>query len=244
MLDKIRIVLVNTSHPGNIGAAARAMKNMGLNRLYLVQPNDFPSCEATARASSADNLLESAIITGSLEEAIADCGMVIGTSAQQRGTPLEILDARTCAEFSMQLPKDTEIAIVFGTERSGLNNQHLTLCNRQVIIPTIDEYSSLNLAQAVQVICYELRMAAINEGKIAAKEIPAYDLLAGNEDMQKFYQHLEQTLIDIEYLNPNVEKKLLPRLKRFFNRAGLEVNELNIFRGIFNAAQKHVKTRK
>lgn len=237
MLDKIRIVMVHTSHPGNIGAAARAMKNMGLTRMYLVQPEQFPSAEATARASSADDVLQHAVVVETLEQAIADCGMVIATSAQERGTPLEVMDARENATFLMQLPPDTEIAIVFGTERSGLSNEQMALCNRQVIIPTIKEYSSLNLSQAIQIICYELRMAALQAGKTTGQKIEAYDRLANNEELQKFYDHLEKMLIDVEFINPNVEKKLLPRLKRFFNRARLEVNELNIWRGIFNAAQ-------
>lgn len=236
MLNKIRIVMVHTSHPGNIGAAARAMKNMGLTRMYLVQPEQFPSAEATARASSADDVLQHAVVVDTLEQAIADCGMVIATSAQERGTPLEVLDARDNATFLMQLPQDTEIAIVFGTERSGLSNEQMALCNRQVIIPT-DKYSSLNLAQAIQIICYELRMAALQTGKTTGAIVEAYDRLADNAELQKFYDHLEQTLIDIKFINPDVEKKLLPRLKRFFNRAQMEVNELNIWRGIFNAAQ-------
>ncbi len=239
MLNNIRIVMVNTSHPGNIGAAARAMKNMGLERLYLVAPNQFPSAEATARASSADDILQNAVVTNTLEDAVADCGMVIGTSAQKRGRPLEILTARDCGDFVMQIPADNEVAIVFGTERSGLNNQHLALCHRQVIVPTNTEYSSLNLAQAVQIICYECHMAAQTANRMVKQDSDDYDILAANDEMQKFYQHLEQTLIDIEFLNPDVEKQLMPRLKRFFNRATLEINELNIFRGIFKAAQKN-----
>lgn len=241
-MTNIRIILINTSHAGNIGATARAMKTMGLSQLYLVKPYaDFPSAEATARAAGADSVLAKTIVVDSLEEAIADCGVVIGSSSEERSLPLARLDARSCGELIVRHQDETAIAMIFGTERSGMSNDELALCQHQVVIPTSTAYSSLNLAQAVQIICYEIHMAALAAGVSTVPKSKVYDRLATATEMAGFYQHLQQALIDIDFLRPGIEKKLLPRLHRLYNRAQLEKNEINMLRGILTAAQTQVK---
>tara|TARA_R110000868_G_scaffold362686_1_gene624866 strand:+ start:10052 stop:10804 length:753 start_codon:yes stop_codon:yes gene_type:complete len=244
-MHNIKIVLIQTTHPGNIGATARAMKTMGLSELVLVNPyTAFPSAEITARAASADSVLETAQVVETLAEAVADCGLVIGSSAEERGLPLERVDARECAVMALDYAADNKVALVFGTERSGMSNEELALCHKQIVIPTNSEYTSLNLSQAVQVICYEIHMAALQAGKATIEYRKPYDEFATAEEMQGFHEHLEQMLIDVKYLKPGVEKKLMPRLKRLFNRAHLEKNEINILRGIWNAAQNNRKKDK
>ena len=163
-LDNIRIVLVNTTHPGNIGGVARAMKNMGLSRLYLVAPEKFPDEQAVWRAASAGDLLDSAVVTATVEEAIADCQFVVGTSARERRIPWPLLDPRQCAARIDPLSQREQVAIMFGREDRGLTNEELQLCNLHLNIPTSDAYSSLNLAMAVQIVCYELRMLLVQPG--------------------------------------------------------------------------------
>jgi tRNA (cytidine32/uridine32-2'-O)-methyltransferase len=237
MLDNIQIVLVNTTHPGNIGATARAMKTMGLKNLILAKPfAKFPSADITARAAGADSVLEQARVTESLAEAVVDCSLVIGTSAEERSLPLKRLTARECAEYVCTQPVEEKIAIVFGTERSGMSNEELALCHRQVVIPTSPDYTSLNLAAAVQVICYEVFMAGWAANRVQPAFREEHDRLATTKELDDFYRHLEQTLIDIRFIEPHVDKKIMPRLQRLFNRTGLERKEINLLRGILNAA--------
>jgi len=235
MLEKVRIVLVETTHPGNIGAAARAMKNMGLTRLYLVKPHQYPSADATARAAGADDVLAGAVLCDSLDEALIECGLIFGASARARKIPWPQLDPRQAAIQTVGAATTDEIAFVFGREHAGLTNEELDRCNYLVTIPTHPEFASLNVAAAVQVISYELRMADQGAPRPSAPATP----LASAEDRERFYQHLEQVLMDLEFLDPNNPKHLMRRLRRLFNRAEPDQNEINILRGILTAMERH-----
>jgi len=240
-LSKIRVVLINTTHPGNIGATARAMKVMGLQQLHLVTPKTFPDAEATAMASGADDLLQHAVIHGSLESALEGCSLVLGTSARLRSLSMPQMDVRKAAESALT-EHDTaqqnsgDIAILFGRERYGLTNDEIQRCHQLVHIDTNPDYGSLNLAQAVQVIGYELRMFAIGEAGVTVSPLDWVPVDAGQ--MERFFVHLEQTLLDIAFLNPEQPKKLMMRLRRLFNRARPDQNEINILRGILAASQR------
>jgi TrmH family RNA methyltransferase len=230
---QVRVVLVNTSHPGNIGAAARAMKNMGLKELCLVDPLDFPSAEATARASGADDVLARATRVATLDEALGGCGLVIGASARQRTLPVPMLNPRECAQLVLEQPQDTLAAVLFGRERTGLTNDELDRCHYLVRIPANPEYASLNLAAAVQVISYELRMAAALPAPPAGKQLR----YATDAEMELFYVHLEETLVAIGFLDAGNPRQLMRRLRRLFARARPNQNELNILRGILTAVK-------
>ena len=230
ILERTRIVLIATSHPGNIGAAARAMKTMGLKHLVLVQPSKYPCVEATARASGADDILAQARVCETLDEALHGCRLVIGTTARSRALSLPVYSPRQCAEKIHG--HEGEAAIVFGREHSGLSNEELQHCHASVQIPANPAYSSLNLAAAVQVLSYELRCATV----FPVAENPSQ--LASHEDMRRFYAHLEQTLLDLDFFDPTKPKKLIPRLHRLFNRAQLDEAEVSLLRGILSAAQK------
>ncbi|GAB5450415.1 MAG: tRNA (cytosine(32)/uridine(32)-2'-O)-methyltransferase TrmJ [Halioglobus sp.] len=238
--ERIRIVLVNTSHPGNIGGTARAMKNMGLSRLYLVQPKRFPHEEADWRAASAQDLLETAVVTDSLEAAVGDCQFVVGTSARERRIPWPLLDARQCAERIAALPESEEVAILFGREDRGLTNDELKICNLHLNIPTSDTYSSLNLAMAVQIVAYELRMLSTVSDTPVHEDAQWDSPFATRDNMERFYQHLEETLVDLEFLDPAAPRQLMTRLRRLYSRVRLDEMELNILRGILTETQKWV----
>ncbi|MDX1508252.1 MAG: RNA methyltransferase [Woeseiaceae bacterium] len=230
----VRIVLVGTTHPGNIGAVARAMKNMGLRDLALVEPRYFPHEEATARASGADDVLENATVVDTLEEAIADCVFVAGASARSRAIGWPCLDARDAAAKLLEESAKGTVAAVFGPEKNGLSNEHLDHCDTLLTIPTDPEFSSLNLAMAVQVVTYELRSAR------AAKP-PAYDddtPLATSAELEHFYAHLEKVLRDVNFLDPENPRHLMRRLRRLFIRARPDKNELNILRGFLTAVDR------
>jgi len=238
-LAHVRVVLVETSHPGNIGATARAMKVMGLSRLYLVQPQQYPCAEATARASGADDLLTRAQVCTSLDEALQGCSLVLGASARLRTLPWPIADARSAAARAATAAlAGEEVALVFGREHSGLTNQELERCHYLLHIPTNPDYSSLNLAAAVQVVSYEMRMTLLGEQPLAAEA--AADHVSA-EDLDSFYQHLEQTLIDIGFLDPANPRFVMRRMRRLYNRARLERTELNILRGILTETRKRVR---
>lgn len=240
-LDNIRIVLVNTNTPGNIGGVARAMKNMGLSRLYLVDPREYPHEEASWRAASAGDVLEAAVVTASLDEAIADCQFVVGTSARGRRIPWPLLDPRQCAARVAVASRGEQVAILFGREDRGLTNEELQICNLHLNIPTSESYSSLNLAMAVQVVCYELRML-LAAGTLPQTDDEEWDApFTTRENMELFYEHLEQTLVDIEFLNPAAPRQLMARLRRLYSRVRLDEMELNILRGILTETQKRVK---
>jgi tRNA (cytidine32/uridine32-2'-O)-methyltransferase len=239
LLSRIRVVLINTTHPGNIGATARAMKVMGLSRLHLVTPKKFPDADATALASGADDLLQHARVHDSLESALEGCGLVLGTSARIRSLAMPQFDARNAAKQAIAEAGKHEVALLFGRERYGLTNEEMQRCHWLVHIDANPEYASLNLAQAVQVLSYELRMAAL--GDRGAKAVPGGELDREPVDgvqMERFFEHLEQTLLDIQFLNPAQPKKLMMRLRRLFNRARPDQNEINILRGILTASQE------
>lgn len=229
------MVLVQTSHPGNIGAAARAMKTMGLSRLYLVDPLEYPSAEATARASGADDILAGAVVCESLGEAIADCVLVLGTSARKRTLRWPELSAREAAHEALAQVETGPVAIVFGRERTGLSNEELDRCHYLVHIPCNESYSSLNLAAAVQVLTYELR-TALPEGRAGPPREPGEEPAAA-EAVEGFYDHLQATLLELGFLDAQNPRHLMRRLRRLFNRIRLSHNEVQILRGILAAAQ-------
>lgn len=238
MFENVRVVLVNTSHPGNIGAAARAMKNMGLQSLYLVAPQRYPSADATARASGADDLLAQAVVCETLDAALADCSLVIGASARLRSIAWPQLDPRQCATKVIEQADEMQVALLFGREHSGLSNAELDRCHYLVNIPTSPDYPSLNIAAAVQVITYELRMAVVGQEWQRARSAKAE--LATAAEVEQFYRHLEQVMIEVDFLDPGQPKHLMRRLRRLYNRSRLERQELNILRGILTAVQtKH-----
>jgi TrmH family RNA methyltransferase len=230
----IRIVLVDPAHPGNIGAAARAMKNMGLTELHLVRPRYFPNSEATARASGAEDVLTSARVHENFEDAIAECGFVVGTSARLRHLSFDLVEPRECALQIVTAARSGNVAVVFGSERVGLTNTELSRCNLLVTIPTDVEYSSLNLAMAVQVLAYEIWLAIRPE----APSVPALDVpLATATEMTRLYEHIEQVLDYIDFRDRTGSGNLMARIRRLFNRARLDQNEMNILRGILTAVQ-------
>ncbi len=228
----IRIVLKGTSHPGNIGAVARAMKNMGLSDLRLVQPRHFPHEDATARASGAADILERAVVVDTLEDALTDCVYVAGASARSRTINWPSMGPRDCAERMIQESAHGKVACVFGPEKTGLHNDDLDLCHTLLTIPTDPGFSSLNLAMAVQVLTYELRVASmLDEGPVFDVEAPP----ATGEQMEHFYEHLENVLRDIRFLDPENPRHLMRRLRRLFIRARPDQNEVNILRGMLTA---------
>ncbi len=236
----IRIVLVGTTHPGNIGAVARAMKNMGLNDLALVNPRYFPHEDATARASGATDVLDAASVVSTLSEALTDCVYVAGTSARSRAITWPSMGPRDCAERMMLEGKKGKVAAVFGPEKTGLHNDDLDLCHTLLTIPTNPDFSSLNLAMAVQVLTYELRVAsALDSGPGFESEAPP----ATGDEMEHFYDHLEQVMIDLEFLNPNNPRLLMRRLRRMFIRARPDKNEVNILRGFLAAIDRKKESR-
>ena len=216
------------------------MKTMGLQHLYLVKPDKFPDKQATALATGAADLLDNAIVKESLSEALTGCAFVIGMSARKRYLSHELVNVRDAAMQARKIAAFQPVAFVFGTEMSGLTNAELDCCQLLAMIPANPEYSSLNLAAAVQVMCYELRMAVL-EGKL---NVPEALELATNDDLERFYSHLEETLIKIGYLNPYAPKKLSERLRRIYARARLEKEEVNLLRGVLTLTQeprKHTK---
>ena len=233
VLARIRIVLVNPSDPGNIGAAARAMKTMGLRHLYLVAPEAFPHRKASVRASNALDILADAVVVNTLEEALKDCHLVFGTSTRVRELNWISLAAREAAEKITEMPQQ-EIAILFGRERCGLSNQELQRCHFQISIPANSDYSSLNLASAVQIVCYELRVAFLTKKTTVVKPRD----LAKVEQLEYFYQHLETVLMSVDFLQPIRSQQIMDRLRRLFSRAELDETEVKILRGVLSATQK------
>ena len=237
MLDNIRIVLVNTSHPGNIGSAARAMKTMGIHDLVLVDPVEPPDGRATAMAAGAVDVLANLRIVGTLAEAVADCGLVIGSSARSRTLDWPMLDPRQAGAKSIAEASQHKVALVFGRERTGLTNDELQQCHYHVCIPANPEYSSLNLAMAVQTICYEVRMHSLAEKPHAI----ATEAYPQQQDLDRFYVHLEQILLQVNFLRADHPGNVMSKLRRLFNRVRPDSQELNILRGILTAVQKHLR---
>ncbi len=239
LLSRIRVVLCRPSHPGNIGAAARAMKTMGLSRLYLVEPKQFPDPEADTRATGAVDVLRAATVTGSLKEALAGSVFAVALSARQRdlgpavGQPRETV-ARLLAEAV-----EGEVALVFGNETVGLSNEEIFHCQAAVSIPTNPDFSSLNLGSAVQVLCYECRMAAFaGNPPVSVGVTPSASPVATLDEVEGLYGHLESVMTDTGFFNPQQPGRLLPKLRRLFGRARLEKDEVNILRGILASTQE------
>jgi tRNA (cytidine32/uridine32-2'-O)-methyltransferase len=245
LLQNIRVVLVGTSHPGNIGGAARAMKNMGLSRLVLVDPLVFPHHEADARASGASDILENAQVVATLEDALVGCNLVLGTSARDRRIPWPLLDPRESGVMAAeQAGQGAEVALVFGREYAGLTNEELQRCHYHVHIPSDPGFSSLNLAAAVQVLSYEVRMSWLaaqgQPTKVEKYEVTSVRSadLATMDEMEGFYGHLEATLVAIGFLDPEKPRHLMARLRRLYGRSDVNRSELSILRGILTETQK------
>lgn len=245
VFGNIRVVLVEPSHPGNIGAAARAMKTMSMQRLYLVKPKLFPHAEATARASGAHDVLSDAVCCDSLEDALHGCALVFACSARQRSLSWPQLNPRQCAYMMVSKYRNLELALVFGREQSGLSNEELDLCHYLVYIPSNPVYNSLNLAAAVQILNYELYVASESENRSQEADIltPAEDRIAEFESVERLYDHLEETLIALEFLDPANPKYLMRRLRRLFNRTRLTRKEVNILRGMLTATLRKISQR-
>ncbi len=237
MLHNIRIILVETSHTGNMGSTARAMKTMGLSNLYLVNPLIKPDSQAIALAAGASDVIGNATVVDTLDDALAGCALVIGTSARSRTLPWPMLEPRECgvriAEESVQAP----VALVFGRERVGLTNDELQKCHYHVAIPANPDYSSLNLAMAVQILAYEVRVAWLDrqESKPIAPDETVFPVA---EDVERFYQHLEQVLLDVGFIKQSHPGQVMNKLRRMFTRARPESQELNILRGILSSIKK------
>ena len=238
-LSRIRVVLSRPSHPGNIGAAARAMKTMGLTRLYLVRPRKFPDPEALAMASGATDVLDSAQVCEDLDAALEGTSFSLAMSARRRVLSHPPLDARTSAQELVSAARRDEVALVFGNETVGLSNKEVMRCGRIARIPSDSVYKSLNLAQAVQVMAYEVRMAVLDPGAAA----PRIEY-ATHEEIEHFYAHLERSLYASGFLQPDNPRKLMDRLRRLFARARLEKVEVNILRGMLTAWDQENRPKK
>ena len=252
VLEKIIVVLVEPSHPGNIGAVARSMKTMGLMRLVLVNPRKFPHPEASARAAGADDVLESAMVVKDVSAAIADRTLVLGTSVRDRQVAWPTADPKQAAKLVLnhvqERPNDHKVAILFGRENSGLSNEELDLCQQQINIPANQDYSSLNLASAVQIIMYELRMHSLslkqsNQQQSQTKPLTPIDKRrqrATKDQLDGHFQHLEDTLAKLDFIKSGPSTMLMRKLTRLYNKAELTVEEIQILRGILSAVQDHL----
>ncbi|WP_067518492.1 tRNA (cytosine(32)/uridine(32)-2'-O)-methyltransferase TrmJ [Endozoicomonas ascidiicola] len=243
MLQNIRIILINTFHPGNIGSAARAMKTMGLSNLCLVTPQRFPAADANSMAAGALDVLENARVFNDLDDAIADCSLVIGTSARSRTHTFSrpMLDANDCADKLVKESNQGSVALVFGQETMGLTNSELEKCHFHTTIDANPEYPVLNVASAIQILCYEIYKTSTKvEHSINPDTTePEYPL---NRELEQFYAHLEESLTDIDFIIQQHPGLVMTRLRRLFNRSRPEVKELNMLRGILNAVQKTAGT--
>lgn len=243
-LDRILIVLSGTTHPGNIGAAARAMKTMGLTRLVLVAPKLFPCAEATARAAGADDILANAQVYDSLHDAVSDCVMVYGTSARLRTLSAPLVNPEQAAAGLLEYAgRSADVAIVFGRERTGLTNEELDLCHKMVVIPSNPGFSSLNLAAAVQIICYEL-CKQVQSGTVISPIVdPEWSAPVSAEALDHFYTHLGEVMVQTGFLDPLKPRRLMRRLKLLFNRTNMDQNEYNILRGILTSVQESLSKK-
>ena len=250
MLDTVRIVMVETTHPGNIGAAARAMHTMGLADMRLIRPAQFPHVEATARASGAGDILSAARVCDSLDEALAGATLVVGTSARQRRIPWPCLSPRQFADQVADRAGNEQVAILFGREDRGLTNDELQRCNFHVAIPANPDYGVLNVASAVQLLCYELRLALVGdeEGGVAPRRSRRHQLElppltwdappADNAEMEHFFGHLERLIIDSGFLDPANPAQVMTRLRRLFLRARPDKMEISTLRGVLTSLEK------
>ncbi len=238
-LSRMRVVLVKTSHPGNIGAAARAMKTMGISNLVLVAPEVFPSALATARAAGAADVLERARVVQTLPEALVGVQMAGALTARRRELALPFHTPRQASERLGQVALEGEVALVFGNETSGLSNEDLAYCHMPITIPTQPGYSSLNLGSAVQVMCYEMRMAALalSQAEDSVPQPSRVDRLASHDEVEGFFAHLERALTESGFYDPQHSRRLFPRVRRLFGRVALEHDEVSILRGMLTSFQ-------
>lgn len=245
MLENVHIVMVNTTHSGNIGAAARAMKNMGLSKLVLVDPIAKIDEDALQRSSGALDILDQVTIVPTLAEAIAGCGLVVGTSARSRHVPWPLQTPRQCAAKAREvIPAGNQVAVVFGRESRGLTNDELQQCNAHVHIPTVAEFSSLNIAAAIQVLCYEMRLALAED--TLPEDTDKWGIkwdypLATHDQVHGLLQHYEKVLTEIGFVKPQTGAQLMAKVARIYQRAGLDQSEINLLRGILTATEKTAK---
>ena len=239
---RVRFVLVNTSQPGNIGGAARAIKNMGFSDLVLVQPEIFPSDRARWRAAGAKDVLQNARVVDNFADAISDCQLVIGTSARERRIPWPLVNPRVCGDKVAAEASDHQIALVFGREDSGLTNDELQRCHLHVHIPTNPDYSSLNLCAAVQVLAYEARMSILaGAGELKEVEQEWDEPPATSEELENFIQHLEQSMLDTGFLDPKTPRQTMTRMRRMFSRIRPDQSEIAILRGLLSSFKRQNK---
>ncbi len=243
LLSNIRVVLINTQHPGNIGAAARAMKNMGLSQLYLVEPQNFPHEQAIWRAGNATDVVEAARVVNTLDEAIGDCGLVLGTSARERSIPWMLHSVRDAGVSAVREATQHSVAILFGREDRGLTNEELHRCNAHLHIPSNPVYSALNIAAAVQVVSYEIRMAAHAQSETPElQNWSDWDIApASAKELDYYLEHLEQTLVDIGFHKRDNPRQTMPRLRRLFSRIRPDQMELSILHGVLTGTQHIVQ---
>ncbi|HHS3345473.1 TPA: tRNA (cytosine(32)/uridine(32)-2'-O)-methyltransferase TrmJ [Vibrio cholerae] len=242
MLERVKVVLVGTTHSGNIGSAARAMKVMGLSQMVLVDPQCQVDAQAIALAAGASEIALNAQIYPTLEAAVADCGLVVGTSARSRTLEWPILEPRECGEKLISEANQHSVAMVFGRERTGLTNDELQLCHYHVCVPANPEYSSLNLAMAVQLLSYEVRMAYLalqqsSQSSTLQEEYPRH------QELERFYAHLEQVIMQTEFISAQQPGQVMNKLRRMFTRARPEAQEINILRGILTSVQKSISRK-
>lgn len=246
MLQNVRIVLVETSHTGNMGSVARAMKTMGLTNLWLVNPLVKPDSQAIALAAGASDVIGEAKIVDTLDEALAGCSLVVGTSARSRTLPWPMLDPRECGLKTISEAQDAPVAIVFGRERVGLTNDELQKCHYHVAIQANPEYSSLNLAMAVQILAYEVRIAWLATQEEGKKAVVVEDQTQypSADDLERFYVHLEQVLLKTGFIRTSHPGQIMSKLRRLYNRARPETQELNILRGMLSSIDNEKKSSK
>ncbi|TQP02187.1 tRNA (cytosine(32)/uridine(32)-2'-O)-methyltransferase TrmJ [Vibrio cholerae] len=242
MLERVQVVLVGTTHSGNIGSAARAMKVMGLSQMVLVDPQCQVDAQAIALAAGASEIALNAQIYPTLEAAVADCGLVVGTSARSRTLEWPMLEPRECGEKLISEANQHSVAMVFGRERTGLTNEELQLCHYHVCVPANPEYSSLNLAMAVQLLSYEVRMAYLalqqsSQSSTLQEEYPRH------QELERFYAHLEQVIMQTEFISAQQPGQVMNKLRRMFTRARPEAQEINILRGILTSVQKSISRK-
>ncbi|EHP3507541.1 tRNA (cytosine(32)/uridine(32)-2'-O)-methyltransferase TrmJ [Vibrio cholerae] len=242
MLERVKVVLVGTTHSGNIGSAARAMKVMGLSQMVLVDPQCQVDAQAIALAAGASEIALNAQIYPTLEAAVADCGLVVGTSARSRTLEWPMLEPRECGEKLISEANQHSVAMVFGRERTGLTNDELQLCHYHVCVPANPEYSSLNLAMAVQLLSYEVRMAYLalqqsSQSCTLQEEYPRH------QELERFYAHLEQVIMQTEFISAQQPGQVMNKLRRMFTRARPEAQEINILRGILTSVQKSISRK-
>lgn len=242
ILQNLRIVLVGTTHPGNIGAAARAMKTMRLSQLYLVDPKIYPSAEATSRAAGADDVLANAIVTKTLAEALINTQTVYATTARSRSISWPVFTPREAVVDIVPMLENQQVALVFGRENSGLTNEEVGQANRIIHIPTNPDYSSLNLASAVQLLAYEVLTESLKDVEAENKSQEITEFMS-HEQMEQFYTHLEETMLQSEFLRPDQPGKLMQRMRRLFGRAVLQEDEYNILRGFMKSMNEKISEK-